>query len=165
MPRGGKRIGAGRKPGSRNKTEHEKAAATIEREARREKARARLAAQTAARKVERAAERAEERRAKRDADDPPEVEAAPAEPETRRAIPIKGEILPPEPIVVPPGTLPREFLLEIMRNPHLPIAFRRDTAAIAAPYFHPKAVIGLKEARQLAALDDDDDELSAILRR
>lgn len=125
MPSGGKRLGAGRKPGSRNKPKGE-------------------GRQT-------------------DAPSAGEGRQTDAPREARKAERVVGEIVTVTPILVPRDAMPREFLLDLMRNPDLPLYFRRDAAALALPYCHPKAVLGLKEARRLAALEDGDDELSAIL--
>lgn len=115
MPRGGKRIGAGRPAGARNKPKSDQA------------------------------------------------KPAPKPTGERKAERVVAEIVTVTPIVVPRDAMPRDFLLDLMRNPDLPLYFRRDAAALALPYCHPKAVLGLKEARRLAALEDGDDELSAIL--
>lgn len=124
-------------------------------------ARAMRAAQRQARleaDADRAAERAG-RKAQREA----EREAA-ADP--TRAEKVRAEILPALQTVSCPADIePLEFLKSLMREPTLPLGFRRDCAALALPYAHAKPILGLKDARRLAAFDDDgDDDIAAAMR-
>lgn len=148
MPRGGKRAGAGRKPGTPNRPKSEirkaRALAQMARVAR-EQARAGREAENAAR-AEAREDRAEHREAKAER--------------------IRAEILPPLPSLdMPSDVSPLEFLQSLMRHPELPLGFRRDCAALALPYAHAKPIMGLKDARRALAFDDDgDDELAAAMR-
>lgn len=125
MPSGGKRVGSGRPKGSPNKSGFGK--------------------------VPGGARKGHDRQ-------PPPREARPEReereepPQAPRARPIKGEVLPAIDLTVPIDQMPREFLLEIMRHPALPLGFRRDCAVAALPYCHPKiADIGKKEQAELDA--------------
>lgn len=146
---GGKRIGAGRKPGTPNRPKAE-----IRKE-RALKEMARVAKEQAKRKAAEA-EREAEAKARAQEEQPP------------RPPPERGkvEILPPLPSLhMPPNVEPLEFLKNLMRNDELPLGFRRDCAALALPYAHAKPILGLKDARRLAAFDDDDDdEIAQALR-
>lgn len=152
MPRGGKRPGAGRKPGSRTRPraeiDLERGAAAIKRAARQAKA-------DEAAKVEAA------KRARR------EESGVVAE---ARAEKIRAEILPPlEMPDFPAGTEPLDFLKTLMLDGRLPLGFRRDCAALALPFVHAKPILGLKDARRLAAFDDDlddgdQDEIANVMR-
>jgi hypothetical protein len=129
--RGGRRPGAGRKPGSKNRGKE----------------------QIAIDSAERAARKPANRRAEHH---PPPPPASPRG---------KLEILPPIDIPIPPDVEPLDFLRHLMRNESLPIGFRRDCAALALPYAHPKPLpLGLKDQRNLAAMDDDDDDIARALR-
>jgi hypothetical protein len=157
MARGGKRPGAGRKPGSRPRP----AAELKAEKAVKEMARAMRAAQRQARleaEADRAAERAG-RKAEREAE-----RAAAGDP--GRGEKLRGEIMPAlATIPCPPDVEPLDFLKSLMREPGLPLGFRRDCAALALPYAHAKPIMGLKDARRLAAFDDDgDDDIAAAMR-
>lgn len=145
MPRGGKRIGAGRKAGSPTRPKIE-----IEKEQ----------AYRAMKAAARAAKR--EARANHDAAKA-EAREARAKGENR---PARMEILPPMNFLqVPLNVEPLDFLKLLMRDDRLPIGFRRDCAALALPYAHPKPILGLKDARYLAAMDDDgEDDIAAAMR-
>ena len=146
MPRGGRRPGAGRKPGSTSRPKAE-----IEKE-RAFKAFRRAASQAKADAAQdAAAAAARERQAKREA----------------RADKLMVQILPPiDTPDIPAGIAPLDFLRALMEDARLPIVFRRDCAALALPFVHPKPILGLKDARRLAAFDDDDDddEIAAVMR-
>jgi hypothetical protein len=146
MPRGGRRPGAGRKTGSGNRSKVE-----IEKE-RAFKAFTRAARQAKADAAQEAADAAHQaRQAKREA----------------RADKLMVQILPPiETPDLPAGIPPLDFLRVLMEDSRLPILFRRDCAALALPFVHPKPILGLKDARRLAAFDDDedDDEIAAVMR-
>jgi phage terminase small subunit len=76
--------------------------------------------------------------------------------QSSKAIPVKGEIVTTTPFLVPADAQPREFLLSIMRDPELPLGFRRQAAVDALPYCHPKVgELGKKAAADLEALDRD----------
>jgi hypothetical protein len=145
MARGGRRPGAGRKAGSKTRPQieidKERAFKAVKRAARDAK---READQDAAAAAER------ERQARRES----------------RSEKLTVQILPP--IDMPEmseGAEPLDFLKALMRDNRLPVGFRRDCAAIALPYVHPKPILGLKDARRLAAFDDDDDdEIAAVMR-
>jgi hypothetical protein len=81
---------------------------------------------------------------------------------------VRAEILPPLPMLpelkIPPDVAPLDFLIALMRQPQLPLGFRRDCAAMALPFAHAKPILGIKDARRLAALDDDDDDDDEIAR-
>lgn len=150
--RGGKRSGAGRKPGTPNRPKSEirkdRALREMERVAREQARKARLEAEADA-----AAERAG-RKAEREAQRPPRAEK------------VVVEILPPlHGLNIPADVEPLDFLKHLMRNADLPLGFRRDCAALALPYAHAKPVVGMKDMRRLAAFDDDgDDEIAAAMR-
>jgi hypothetical protein len=132
--RGGRRPGAGRKPGTPNRTREQIAIA----------------------KAERAAKKAAKERAQ-------DHRQAPAAPPREPA--GKLEILPPIDVPIPPDVEPLDFLRHLMRNETLPLGFRRDCAALALPYAHPKPLpLGLKDQRNLAAMDDDEDDIARALR-
>jgi len=148
MARGGARPGAGRKPGqhSRPKPEIEKEKAF--------RAFKRAARDAAAQQKQETEDRARaERDARREA----------------QADKVRLTILPPlQTPDIAPDALPLEFLIGLMRDDRLPMVFRRDCAALALPFAHPKPILGLKDARRLAAFDDDDDdgdEIAAVMRR
>lgn len=150
MARGGRRPGAGRKPGS-----------TPRPKAELEKERAFKAMQRAARTARREEKQEAEDAARR------EREAAREAKAEARAEKVKLTILPPlETPDIPPDVLPLEFLHHLMRDDRLPLGFRRDCAALALPFSHPKPILGLKDARNLAAWDDDegDDEIANVMR-
>jgi len=66
----------------------------------------------------------------------------------------------PSPIIVSADTQPREFLVNLMRNPDLPLGFRFRAAVLALPYCHPKfAPLGQKALADLveSAADRDGD--------
>jgi len=97
---------------------------------------------------------------------PPEREFPPREPRPDRpaddapratkAIPIKGEIVTATPWLVPDDTEPRDFLLALMRDPQLPLGFRRQAAVDALPYCHGKVgELGKKAQAQLDAEDPE----------
>lgn len=146
MPRGGKRIGAGRKAGSRSRPKEE-----IDRDR----------AYQAMKRAARAAKKAER---EKEADQAAEARQAKVE---KRAERIVAEILPPIEFIVPSDIEPLDFLKTLMRDPRLPLGFRRDCAALAQPYAHAKPILGLKEARRLAAWNDEDepeDDIAAAMR-
>ena len=146
---GGKRTGAGRRPGGANRSKAE------------------IKAEAAAKAI-RAAER-EARRQAREAAEDARARARLEREEKRgeRAAAARQEILPPLPdgFECPAGASSLEFLKQLMSDPRLPLGFRRDCAAIALPYEVAKPILGLKDARRLMALDDDDlDPIAAALR-
>lgn len=145
MPRGGRRPGAGRKAGSPSRPKVE-----IEKDR----------AYQAMKRAARAAKKAEREKA---ADQAAEARQAKAE---KRAERIVAEILPPIRIDMPADVEPLDFLKGLMRNPELPVGFRRDCAALALPYAHVKPILGLKHARRLAAYDDEfeGDDIAAAMR-
>jgi phage terminase small subunit len=68
--------------------------------------------------------------------------------------PLKGEIVTTSPFLAPKGTSPREFLLQIMSDPELPLAFRKQAAVDALPYCHPKfGELGKKAQAEIDAAD------------
>ncbi len=145
MARGGRRPGAGRKAGSATRPkieiDKERAFKAVKRAAREAKREADQDAAAAA---------ARDRQARREA----------------RSEKLTVQILPPiEMPQMAEGAEPLDFLKSLMRDNRLPVGFRRDCAAIALPYVHPKPILGLKDARRLAAFDDDDDdEIAAVMR-
>ena len=145
MPRGGRRPGAGRKPGTRSRPkpeiETEKALNALKRAARAAAAEKRQEDEDRARR---------EREARREA----------------QAEKVKLTVLPPmETPDVDPNALPLDFLIGLMRDVRLPMTFRRDCAALALPFAHARPILGLKDARRLAAFDDDDDDpIAAVMR-
>ena len=129
MPSGGKRVGSGRPKGSPNKSGFGKVPGGPRRPRER----------TLPPRLAR-----EER---------PEPEPQQAQ-QPQRPRPLKGEIIPMISLEVPAEREPLDFLLELMRHPGLPPGFRRDCAALALPYCHPKiADIGKKEQAELDAQD------------
>jgi hypothetical protein len=152
MPRGGRRTGAGRKPGStsrpKEEVERERAFAAMRKQAA-EEAKRKREAEAAARHAER-----EKRRAER---------------EQTRAEKVQVQILPPLPEGTgpPPGLGPLRFLESLMDDDRLPLGFRRDCAALALPFRAPKPIIGLKDIRNDPggwSNDDDDDGIARALR-
>lgn len=95
-----------------------------------------------------------------------EVRRAALEEARQQAERAQAKELPPMATpAIPAGATPLDFMLGLMRDERLPLIFRRDCATLALPYMHPKAILGLKDARQLAAWDDDeDDEIAAVMR-
>lgn len=159
--RGGKRPGAGRKPGSPNRSAEEIAAGLVRAGMKRAERAARRLAQDSDQEAARAAREAK-RQARAAAD-----EAKPATRAEARAEQLRATILPPlETPEIPPGILPLDFLRVLMEDSRLPITFRRDCAVAALPFAHAKPILGLKDARRLAAWDDDedDDEIAAVMR-
>lgn len=145
MPRGGRRPGAGRKPGTHSRPkpeiETEKALNALKRAAREARAEKRQEEEDRARAA---------REARREA----------------QAEKVKLTILPPmDTPHVDPNALPLDFLIGLMRDERLPMTFRRDCAALALPFAHARPILGLKDARRLAAFDDDDDDPIAFAMR
>jgi hypothetical protein len=149
MPSGGRRPGAGRKKGSQDRPKDE-----IDRE------RAFAAMRKAANQAKR--EEREQAAAARFAERQKRTQA--------RVERAQVEVLPPiDPPEIAPDIGPLEFIETLMRTPGLPLLFRRDCAALALPFRAVKPILGLKDARRLAAFDDDtadedDDEIAAVLR-
>ena len=135
--RGGRRPGAGRKPGSRTRP-----AAEIRKE-------------RAIKEMGRVG-RAERQRAREEAEADRLAEKLAAKDRARdeRGERVRQEILPPLPVMpdlaMPADVAPLEFLCNLMRNPVLPLGFRRDCAALALPFAHAKPILGLKDARRMS---------------
>jgi hypothetical protein len=114
--------------------------------------------QIAIERAERAARKAAMQRAEDHRQVPP-----PISPDPPRGM---VEILPPIDVPIPPDIEPLDFLRCLMRNETLPLGFRRDCAALALPYAHAKPIpLGLKDQRDLVAMEDDeDDDIARALR-
>lgn len=127
MPSGGKRVGSGRPKGSPNRSGFGKVPGGSRK------------------RPDRQPPPRQPREERAEPEPPPAAEP-------QRAKPIRGEILPALSLEVPHDQSPREFLLDLMRHPGLPLGFRRDVAVAALPYCHPKiADIGKKDQAELDA--------------